>query len=434
MDADRVVRVRYFDGQYLRSEDFTDEQSYHVAMRRRHNIAGHSWGIVHGLALRAEGGPPLVEPGLAVDGYGRELVVLQRLPIPALPVPPVGTEAAYDVWLCYDRIGSDQPPEGYAPCGTEGVAYYRWQELPRVQVTEADDAVDPRQPPGVPDGDLAFGPERTAPEQNHPWPVLLGRVSRGSTPGHFTVDMSNRRYAGVVGASVVHPAAVARVDLGRSIPEDQTLFAVRGQENQPKLDISADGVTTTHGTLSVQGELRISTGALELRLPDVGEETTTEVAPWQLRTVRDGDKRELRVVLPEGTNQSFVVGTWSKENKAFTPCLTVTADNTVTVHGTLHVLGKLLADGGVQTQAPSDRAQGLTTATLLSGYAGAAGVAARLYRPQEGSPAVALATVLAADPDLMREVAGQLRTEHAPAAEALTQHLTQTETSPGAEG
>ena len=53
MDADRIVRVRYFDRQFLRPQDFTDEQTYHVAMRRRHNIAGHSWGILHGLALTA---------------------------------------------------------------------------------------------------------------------------------------------------------------------------------------------------------------------------------------------------------------------------------------------------------------------------------------------------------------------------------------------
>jgi hypothetical protein len=49
-----ITRVNYYDGQYLGPTDFTDEQAYHVAMRRRHHLAHHTWGLVRGLTLAVD--------------------------------------------------------------------------------------------------------------------------------------------------------------------------------------------------------------------------------------------------------------------------------------------------------------------------------------------------------------------------------------------
>ncbi|GAA4547884.1 hypothetical protein [Amycolatopsis samaneae] len=418
MDADRIVRVRYFDGQYLRPRDFTDEQDYHVAMRRRHNLAGHSWGIAAGLAVTASGGPPVVEPGLAVDGYGREIAVLRRLAVPPLPAPPPGGQVPYDVWLCYDRVGSDQAPDGYTACGT-GTAYYRWQERPRVLLTEADGDPDPARPPGVPDGDLGFGPERTAPEEDHPWPVFLARISPGPAPGKFIVDGAARRYAGVVAASVVHPAGTARADL---TPDADTVFAVRDGAGATPFAIDGRGTLNAGGHLAVQGELRIRTGALNL--PPSAEEGKD---PWQIRAVKDGTKREIQVVIAPDGDSALSIGRYSPEGK-FEPSLTVTGDDQVTVHGTLHVTGKLIAKD-VRTQAADDAAKSLATGTMLSGIAGAAGVAAKLYEPQ-GSAGEALAGVLAANPALLAEVADRLRADHGDVAAGLVRKLSESEQRP----
>ena len=35
--SNQIERLRYYDGEYLRSYDFTDEQAYHIEMRRRLN-------------------------------------------------------------------------------------------------------------------------------------------------------------------------------------------------------------------------------------------------------------------------------------------------------------------------------------------------------------------------------------------------------------
>ena len=87
MSKDTIARVHYFERQFLRTEDFSDEQAYHLAMRRRHNIGQHSWGVVYGLSLATDNlGNPCVQPGFAIDGYGRELVlpILQPIPPQAL--------------------------------------------------------------------------------------------------------------------------------------------------------------------------------------------------------------------------------------------------------------------------------------------------------------------------------------------------------------
>lgn len=413
MDADRIVRVRYFDGQYLRPQDFTDEQSYHVAMRRRHNLGGHSWGIVSGLDVTAAGGPPAVEPGLAVDGYGREVAVLRRLPVPPLPAPPPGGQVPYDLWLVYDRIGSDQAPDGYSACGT-GTGFYRWQEQPRVLLTEAGGDPDPLHPPGVPDGDLGFGPERTAPEEDRPWPVFLARLAPGPGPGTFVIDGTARRYAGVNAASLVHPAGAARVDLA---PDADTVFAVSDGAGTTKLGIDGGGVLSTGGDLAVDGELRIETGALNL--PPSSSEGKQ---PWQIRAIEDGTQRELQVVIAPGADSALTIGSFAADSETFVPSLTVTGDDQVIVHGSLHVTGKLVAKE-IQTQTPDPAAKSLATGTVLSGIAGAAGVAAKLYEPQSTSAGAAVANVLAADPALLEEVAGRLQADHGPVAAGLARRL-----------
>ena len=92
------LRVHYFPQQYLRRQDFSDEQAYQVALRRRHNIAHHSWGIVIGLDLAVEEGQLLVRPGLAIDGYGRELFLPAKFPISTGEFTRLGSNRL-DVWL-----------------------------------------------------------------------------------------------------------------------------------------------------------------------------------------------------------------------------------------------------------------------------------------------------------------------------------------------
>ena len=79
--AELIERPNYYQLQFLGADDFKAEQAYHRDMRRRHNIGPHRWGIVTGLELverpRDGGGFDVyIEPGMAIDGFGREIFIV----------------------------------------------------------------------------------------------------------------------------------------------------------------------------------------------------------------------------------------------------------------------------------------------------------------------------------------------------------------------
>ena len=72
-----VKRLNYYTHQFLREQDFKDEQNYHLEMRRRHNRLFHSWGVAQGLEVQRKGEREItISPGMAVDAEGREIVLL----------------------------------------------------------------------------------------------------------------------------------------------------------------------------------------------------------------------------------------------------------------------------------------------------------------------------------------------------------------------
>jgi len=76
-------RNRYFGGKLLGVHDLQDEQEYLVGKDRRHARYLHGYGVVCGLRVRPTDPPQpwrvVVEPGLALDPCGREIVVPQQV-------------------------------------------------------------------------------------------------------------------------------------------------------------------------------------------------------------------------------------------------------------------------------------------------------------------------------------------------------------------
>lgn len=83
----KFSRNHYFNGKLLVERDFVDEQIYHIAKRRLLNNVLHGTGTVCGLKLRQHPSPDCqkhyiyVEPGVAIDCCGREIVVTHNEPI-----------------------------------------------------------------------------------------------------------------------------------------------------------------------------------------------------------------------------------------------------------------------------------------------------------------------------------------------------------------
>ena len=127
-DVPQLARNNFFTGKLLVERDFTDEQRYFLGKERRHNQSLHGTGVACGLKVVEHPNPAcrsqyvVLEPGIAVDCCGREIVV-QREEL-------VDARAAF-VAAWQGTHGAGSTPDtathvvqlclGYAECGTEDI-------------------------------------------------------------------------------------------------------------------------------------------------------------------------------------------------------------------------------------------------------------------------------------------------------------------------
>ena len=74
-------RARYFHGMLMTDRDFTEEQIYLNEKRKLLNQTLHGWGVVCGLKVKPTTTPGpniVVEPGLALDCHGNEILVCEE--------------------------------------------------------------------------------------------------------------------------------------------------------------------------------------------------------------------------------------------------------------------------------------------------------------------------------------------------------------------
>lgn len=149
-----IDRIRYYDGEFLRAFDFSDEQSYHVEMRRRLNRYLNVCGIVQGLTLVSPSGSEgvSIQQGMAIDALGREIYVYAPYTLGDSDVTTnrITSANTYDVWLRYQKSPGTPPSAGYANCN-QANQYTRWVES--FSVTLLLSPSTPFTPPGFADAD-----------------------------------------------------------------------------------------------------------------------------------------------------------------------------------------------------------------------------------------------------------------------------------------
>jgi hypothetical protein len=369
MTAVPAMRVNYFDRQFLRLAEFRDEQAYHIALRRRHNLSHHSWGIVTGLAIVKEATVLVVLPGLAVDGYGRELMLADRVTIDRAVFDRYGA-ARLDVWLEYELGGADAgaPPDVCDPLAAGHQS--RAIETSHVAFERAAAAdVDARSPRAVSADVIAAAVPDTPDDPKQRWPVYLGRVSMklGATGvAELSIEQSALAYVGLNAELIDHPANAARIELGhRSVPpatadrrdiagetwsyqgEADRAFAVfipgtdPATALAPTISVTKDstqirGTTEIHGDLVLDGTtLLFPAGVPEARV-------STDEGPAIYRATNGGD--ELRIDIGDSATaaRKLVIGV-TKDGQ-FLPVLQIVMPTggtapQVTVTGDLHVQG-----------------------------------------------------------------------------------------------
>ncbi|NET58189.1 MAG: hypothetical protein F6K47_19140 [Symploca sp. SIO2E6] len=174
--ANPVKRLHYFDQQFLREQDFIDEQNYHIQRQRDHNRLLHTPGIAQGLEIRD---PPsgstsvTVNPGIAYDHQGREIVLGNN--------QGINLESFADNQSVYLAITYTE--EETDPSSQAGItANTRWTEAPAIETL-------------LPNASGQF-PED--PEEK----IILAKVNRNGNQ-IATIDRTERRGAGVVGGDFV---------------------------------------------------------------------------------------------------------------------------------------------------------------------------------------------------------------------------------------
>src|SRR3546814_18182102 len=112
--AGQSERVHFTDGDRLDLRTLAAEQTFHLEAFRRHLLAAHSWGILSGLGLAVDEGAIVLEPGLAVAGSGRVLLLDRPIPI-AAPAFVYRDPPAPEVFLFY--ILTPERSERPVKCG-----------------------------------------------------------------------------------------------------------------------------------------------------------------------------------------------------------------------------------------------------------------------------------------------------------------------------
>src|SRR5438309_1898726 len=245
-----IERLNYYEGEFLGATDFQAEQEYHRDMRRRHNVGQHTWGIVSGLdlvlipnGLTAANGPAVdiyVQPGMAIDGFGREIVVLNKTQLtqdlfaPYANVSIPGSQTMY-LWISYAQLML-QPPTDACTRMNPPNAFGRRQEAFALTATKdatgpTNDLIvvdgkslpapvapgSPAPPPPLP-GDIVVPNDDSIPYQefatddsNVNWYIPIGQVSWYPSTGLFEnradLAVNGRQYAGNVTAEVLSPSS-----------------------------------------------------------------------------------------------------------------------------------------------------------------------------------------------------------------------------------
>jgi len=214
-----VKRLNYYDHQFLRAPDFSDEQNYHLGMRRLHNSALHTWGVVQGLQVSLAGGGTgtavTVNAGVALDSAGREIVLPSDT---NLELGGAAAGATLFITIAYDEQQSDPTTEAGGPGNT------RITESPR----------------------LSFS--TNAPADNSTT-LVLAKVTRTNT-GLGAIDGSDRKQAGVV--------------LGSELTINTLILKKDGvaQGNWPALSCSAANLAAlANAGLTVSGSVGIGPAA-----------------------------------------------------------------------------------------------------------------------------------------------------------------------------
>jgi hypothetical protein len=254
MTVDDIKRLHYYERQFLRPRDFQDEQAYHLEMRRRHLLAHHTWGIVVGLEIEQNPNSKIwsVRPGMAVDGFGREILVFAPEPVDTDAIAALLEETTgptkLKVWLAYHREKTNRPAPGYEVCG-QPEQFTHVREGFRL-IYRDKPATHDQSKPLPPQKELVDNPDLA------PWPVFLGTITWnhadkkiGRVEDEDPRDQQRRIFIGAIAEEILAPRHKLLLrDPGKASPLP---------EGERGVSVKVEGALEIDRLLQVNQNLRI---------------------------------------------------------------------------------------------------------------------------------------------------------------------------------
>lgn len=316
MAAEQSVRPQFYEGQYLNASDLSVALDYTRHQQSRHLLGGHSWGIGVGLELSQQSNldgqvDVVLNPGYAVDGFGRTIVVDQPQIIPksiftdlSASLGAGDTELRVQVGMVYVESEFSNPSFGFGGCDNANensrieedfrFVVDEGQFRSRVNISGTDlepiGALSPNVRAGNPfEEDDPLLCDESVPFQNFPtsprnWLIPLGIVKWNPTSSSFgatdseqdqRINRAYRRYLGVVGETI--HAADGVIRLRNRIENFVAGESAKTTCERHKIDESSDkdmifdsegdlyfkDLVWVEGNLRVVGDARIFGGSLD---------------------------------------------------------------------------------------------------------------------------------------------------------------------------
>jgi len=332
-------RPRFYESQYLGADDMNAVVEYGHVQLARHELGAHTAGIAIGLYLIESPTPGAPErrnvtlvPGLAIDGFARQVIALSRALLPESLFTGIAFDANVDdpaknngtppgrfvrVWIEYDETNAKSPPPGFERCDA-GDEYARVQENYRFVVGDRTALADRRSPLSIAGQsinaeralqafDMTAGllndasiPQQLFPADNSRarWLIPIGYVrwvAYAQGGGYFVnrnIDPADkgddrirkfRQYIGLPTENIhaVDGAVVLRNRADK--PDDPGRFQARLQSGDPIADTRRD-LVWVEGNLRIVGDARLAAGAV--RFADING--TDQNTPLSIE--RTGDR------------------------------------------------------------------------------------------------------------------------------------------------
>jgi hypothetical protein len=269
-----VQRPAFFEGQVIAAADLTGTVDHARVRDARHDRYLHEWGIAEGLSLTAEPQTDpatnarfvtvTLQPGMAIDGTGREIVVPEPVTLQEAQFQEVNGADRDDEIVLYPVFlaGLDRDPVPTSPvpdrCGANGQRS-RVDESYQILCGRLGDErlVADQQPPPV---DAGPG------DGSEPWLILLGYVTWAADRFQSVAVSANGvgiRYAGVRADTVAARSGTLALRSALAAAEGGpvvTLDAAAGLAfGLYKGDGSVDELLTvsTRGDVTVRGNIAI---------------------------------------------------------------------------------------------------------------------------------------------------------------------------------